>query len=414
MQHLRQRFLVALGAVAASSACKNEPPTAEPSASTSSGVAPVTASISPSTSAGPSSTTAPSTSASAPASTSAAPPVALPEPTSPFRRVSVSSTCVAPTEDTLKDPLPAPYAKCRRELERSKRRAILFSQRATDARREKKPEDCCYRVFDQVRIIKGRALRVDSTPHVAAATRRGDWAQRPSSPGEHLPELALSWREAGVTEHASIAAFARLQLQLLALGAPASLFAAAGAAAQDELEHARLCFGLAGRYGGSQVGPSSLPAAAAPLDCDLDHLIDETFVDGCVGETIAAVEARRGASLAEDAEVAATLTTIADDEERHAELAWRILSWALEQRPEAAERIDRVARNLRPVSQRRQPTSASMLNRHGLLSTAQLEKLAEQVQRDVVRPCLDALLARGKTRRASRDAPSSSSSDRLW
>src|SRR5688572_10054793 len=69
------------------------------------------------------------------------------------------------------------------------------------------------------------------------------------------------WANAGLFEHASVAAFARFALQLLALGAPADLVASAQAAMADEIEHARLCFGLAWRYRGRSVGPSALPIA---------------------------------------------------------------------------------------------------------------------------------------------------------
>jgi hypothetical protein len=47
-------------------------------------------------------------------------------------------------------------------------------------------------------------------------------------------------------EHASVAAFARFTLDLLALGAPADLVQSAQQALGDEIAHAELCFGLAG------------------------------------------------------------------------------------------------------------------------------------------------------------------------
>jgi hypothetical protein len=70
--------------------------------------------------------------------------------------------------------------------------------------------------------------------------------------------LAARWRENGRTEHASVAAFARLTLDLMALGAPAALLAAAQRDAADEVRHTELCFSLAraidGRDGGSSMG----------------------------------------------------------------------------------------------------------------------------------------------------------------
>lgn len=59
-------------------------------------------------------------------------------------------------------------------------------------------------------------------------------------------------------EHASVAAFARFTLQLLAMGAPAELVQASVGAAADELDHARLRFGIADRFDGRLGAPPSV------------------------------------------------------------------------------------------------------------------------------------------------------------
>jgi hypothetical protein len=69
---------------------------------------------------------------------------------------------------------------------------------------------------------------------------------------------AEHWTKLGQMEHASIAAFARLQLQLLALGAPPDLVQACNQALIDETAHTRLCFGLASAYAGRGIGPGPL------------------------------------------------------------------------------------------------------------------------------------------------------------
>src|SRR6185437_10815965 len=57
--------------------------------------------------------------------------------------------------------------------------------------------------------------------------------------------LAETWTVLALLEHASVASFARVSLQLLAVGAPGDLVGATHQAALDEIRHARLCFALA-------------------------------------------------------------------------------------------------------------------------------------------------------------------------
>src|SRR4051812_39178148 len=81
---------------------------------------------------------------------------------------------------------------------------------------------------------------------------------------EALPEslrraLVEHWTRAAQMEHASVAAFSRFSLQLLAVGAPPSLLQDAHRAALDEITHAELCFSLATSYAGHGIGPGPLP-----------------------------------------------------------------------------------------------------------------------------------------------------------
>ncbi len=182
-------------------------------------------------------------------------------------------------------------------------------------------------------VVVGRPARVGGAPRVAEVASRGEWSARvaPAPPPDEATRRAAAeaWLHAARDEHASIAAFGALSLQLLALGAPPELLADCHAAALDEIRHARLCFELASRYAGRALGPAAFgdaPRVGGPTT--REALARETFADGCVNETIAALEARRAAAHAEPA-LAAVLAGIADDEERHAELAWRIVAWCL-------------------------------------------------------------------------------------
>jgi hypothetical protein len=74
----------------------------------------------------------------------------------------------------------------------------------------------------------GRPFSVGEELRIASGVARDDWAAFELAPAFDLDEglladLADEWRQDAVFEHASIASFARLTLELLALGAPAEL-----------------------------------------------------------------------------------------------------------------------------------------------------------------------------------------------
>jgi hypothetical protein len=208
---------------------------------------------------------------------------------------------------------------------------------ATAAKRAVGEADtCCYEWA--TRCPGGRPLLVDGRPWLAALRPGHGWtAPLPASfttPAPALPEhvrlrLAEAWLRDALAEHASIASFARARAELLGIAAPAELVQACERAAADEVEHARLCFALAERFGGPAVEPTALPdlgpRSSSPLTVALD-----TFVEGCVGETIAAACARQAASLATDPVARAVLERIADDETEHAALAWRTIAWIIQ------------------------------------------------------------------------------------
>jgi hypothetical protein len=110
--------------------------------------------------------------------------------------------------------------------------------------------------------------------------------------GRWMRRWRMAWSSDARMEHASIASFARATLELLAVGAPPALVSATQAASLDEVEHARLCFALASRYSGKELGPGPL-AVVGPRSADLVRLACDVFVEGCVGETIAALAAAR-------------------------------------------------------------------------------------------------------------------------
>jgi hypothetical protein len=197
-------------------------------------------------------------------------------------------------------------------------------------------------------------------------------------------------------EHASIAAFARFALELLALGATPALILATQQAMGDETEHARLAFALATTYAGRQIGPGPLPIDGALGAVSPRATFATLLREGCIGETLAAVEAHEALTQTTDDAVRTALARIAADETRHAELSWRAARWLIETgddtfRAWAKEEIARA------LAEHRAPTGTGANDgtphsaRHGLLSTVTRNALSQQTLRDLVVPCARAL-----------------------
>jgi hypothetical protein len=181
-------------------------------------------------------------------------------------------------------------------------------------------------------IACGRPYVVDARPVVAPKAMREDWCALvaiPTASSALRDRLAAYWTEVALAEHASIASFARHILHLLAVGAPPALVCDAQRALADEVEHARLGFALASLYGGTGVGPGPLPQAGATGAEGLAAIVEAVIREACVGETLSALEAQEAASRVEDPTLRRVLQQIADDEQRHAELGWRVVQWAL-------------------------------------------------------------------------------------
>lgn len=207
-----------------------------------------------------------------------------------------------------------------------------FDAELTTNHRKKTGTACCYKAPRRF-CGGGRPLRSAEGPVLAPATKRTDWRDETllGIPAAHDRRLAETWLRDAAFEHASVASFARASLQLLGLGAPADLVRAAHDAARDEIEHARIGYALAARRGATAAGPGPLAIDRAPLGTTLEAFVRDTFLDGCVAETSAALEVRERAQASEhDAVERSALLRIADDEDRHVELAWRMLAWAVD------------------------------------------------------------------------------------
>lgn len=131
-------------------------------------------------------------------------------------------------------------------------------------------------------------------------------------------------------------------------------------------------------------------ALAAGLASTLEDVALATFHDGCVGETVAAAVAAVAATRCSDAGLRGILGRIADDELRHAALAWQTLRWALSQ-PHSADLRRALAVITAPTPAL--PADADDLTQLGCLSARDEARVAAEVWREVIGPCLHDLLA---------------------
>jgi len=186
-----------------------------------------------------------------------------------------------------------------------------------------------------------------------------------------------------------VAAFARLTLDLLALGAPHDLIAAVQAAAVDEVEHARLAYQIASRLADQPLQPGPLPFAA-PITPSTDPVAVAVAAvrEGCLGETVGAWLVAHAADHVADPDIAAVLHRIADDEARHAALSWRLVAWLMKTGGPAV-RPAVIAALQQPLTVAAYPGSPA----HGILTAEQTTALCQRVRGEVLVPAIEALLA---------------------
>jgi hypothetical protein len=266
--------------------------------------------------------------------------------------------------------------------------------------------------------VCGRPFLVEACPRLAEIETRSDWLSPEIKPNItsfsplQRAELAAHWARLGQMEHASIAAFARFNLQLLSLAAPAELVEACNQALVDETAHARLCFALASEYGGTAIGPARLDIQHCFEDNSLEAVMKLVLREGCLGETVAALEAVEAATLATDPVVKRALSRIARDEQAHAQLAFKFLAWALTQSSaEARAELEREAHQAlddfesaalaRPSEQRRDSLASD-----GIIGAEALRAIHLGAVREVVAPLLSALLEPSANVRRAGTAPS--------
>ena len=189
--------------------------------------------------------------------------------------------------------------------------------------------------------IAGRPYVVDGLPRLpkAVASDRGKAVAPPLNgriPNSVLSAAGHHWAVAGGAEWASVASFSKHSLELLANGAPAHLISGMHTAALEEVGHAEAAYALATSYLGVAVGPSALDTRDSGEVRSLPDVAVSTAREGCVAETVAAIEAQLTLAACIAPAACAALAVVANDEASHAALAWRELEWAIGRQPSLA------------------------------------------------------------------------------
>ncbi len=179
-------------------------------------------------------------------------------------------------------------------------------------------------------------------------------------------------------EAASVPAFEILARELAMHGAPASLRRRALDAADDEVRHAQMMTNLANRFGAS-VSPHSLAATRCR---GLTEVVLDNAVEGCIGETFAAMLATFQSINCPDVAVRAAMRSIAADETEHAAFSWHLHRWGTMRIGETSQRRVRAAqraalRRLRADTSEPRPVVASAL---GLPTLSQRRQLLDSLE----------------------------------
>jgi hypothetical protein len=244
----------------------------------------------------------------------------------------------------------------------------------------------------------GRPFAVADEHRAAPLRAAAGWSDGTSVVGPSDPAAAQAvlrgWEHVARAEHASVASFARLQLELLSLGAPAHLLTDCAAAMADEIEHARFGFAVVSALTGEAVSPGPLPIEGALAhSLDRRHVLRAAILEGCIHETLSAMHMQAVLPSVADPDLRRRLASVVDDELRHAELSWRLVAWMLRDDPsliaDAVEAFGTFELGEAP----RPSAHDDVLARYGLLGEAAAHAVSEQVLQQVVRPNADALFA---------------------
>ena len=200
------------------------------------------------------------------------------------------------------------------------------------------PVDVCFyeALFENTGICCGRPLLQDGIAQVAESRRSPKGKARCAVSGRY-------WAQVALLEHASIASFARCSLELMRWGAPLHLLRATQKAGLDEVNHAQMTRALAERLLGERLELGELKlGSAVSLSASRADFAEAVLREGAIGESLAVLDVAARLQNCSDRETRGVLEQILKDESQHAELAWAILKWLVEEDMTLLPRLARV------------------------------------------------------------------------
>eukprot|EP00913_Durusdinium_trenchii_P020590 g19339.t1 len=204
---------------------------------------------------------------------------------------------------------------------------------------------CTCQLYSKNVPVEGRAFLTDNGTCVASIRRSDGFDDTWSTDGftdgftgDVNPDLASHFISLGLAEHASVASFARVVMELMQLAAPADLVDRTLQAGREEVRHAQVAFSLARTWSaeGYQLGPLN-GLEYAPVS--FVQLARQTVFEAILGETAAFLRASLALRFATHQGVREFLLQVASDERRHAELAWATVAWAVQAKAEVVQEV---------------------------------------------------------------------------
>ena len=177
----------------------------------------------------------------------------------------------------------------------------------------------------------------------------------------HVQGNLEEWLEMATAEHASIGSFALVAQKLMAISGPAEMLHEALLCAQEEIGHAELAFAVATALGAAQPQPVYAPHTVF-ISNDEERVLVETIEEGCVEESIGALDAARKSDNSTCPILASVWKRVAIDEAYHASFGWRVVSYLVE-KDDSKKRLDLFKQTFdQSLSKRGTDSFAIMLN----------------------------------------------------
>jgi hypothetical protein len=136
-----------------------------------------------------------------------------------------------------------------------------------------------------------------------------------------------------------------------------------------------------------------LPVVPARRDVSVVDIAAECFVEGCIGDGVAAARALQAADGSRH-EIATVLVNMAEDDLRHAALAWSVVAWAVRTDFRVVPSLLATTAAWRAETARRpDPPRRRGLGRYGVLDPVAARRIADAVVAEIVVPALHQLVA---------------------